>query len=934
MSIYTVISNSYNDLLNSLADENKSNTDGLKAMFSNISDDKKRQLVIKLADMMVLIHTTFDSEIVYWDSIRRQHRLFFWGYIVASIIIVIVISFIGLYFILRQLKKDKNMFSIVKIIIRIVLIFHVVICIMIIMMLNSSITIKYTKGQIELLNDDFESYGNYVFQGATKDEMYKLFLFVGYYRKKTVSKYRFFYNQLQKNGSYNGVLALYDINSDKVTEENRKTSIEVQLYNMLKSDIDNSLIQFYNGGEGYTNVKKRIMMSSPVRMLKEVQSIMNYYTLYGYKKHPMIVETIKETDEKAINEIITKPILNLIDDISDNIEPKENDVNAAVLLNEKNEQFKLYYKRLLEAFYYTAVFVYPISIGILPDDPSFTPKSLIALMPYSIKPNSNDENEMKYQRYLRDFFFNVKADSDYVKFVKSTKVENNIFPAHETIKELCEKLKPFFYDVYFKLFYHMKGSIKYPLMKNFIINAMMRNFSISPTNVLPNDYLIMISDVIFENIVQPVGASLNILQIQQGYLIDKISKTLSETNIDLVRYQNQIIVAISQSSPKGKSHVDEVTKILDQINQRTIVERQFKNKSNVASKFNTLDDFVKVIDDVNFESFINGFKIEYFKDVIDKFYKNINDSVSSKMANQRNIYYYRQRGFSIFKSSISMIIVAMVILYLIYAIHVVSDFNNIKKRETAESECDIKFINREYFNNLANWVIRLVLPLLILMIGIVLLISVYKNNKSKFDFNLEIIETNTNGLKTALNDYAIILEDLKKKLDVEDITKNIGLIDKITSDDKKAILNNLIVIIDKYDKCNYIVEAGNKTVPFPYTELIIYGFMLMVGLGCILYVLFVFKPFEKIINIKMLNKLKEQVYTTRDLNSITERIKGLSICHNEDTDAVILSIKMIFIIFITMFMVFYSAKIVGESNDFKKGLYNSSYYNESKCYGT
>ena len=933
MSMYNVISNSYNDLLNTLDNENRSNTGGLKSMFENISDDKKRSFVIKLADTMLLFDTAFNSEITYWDGVRKENLIFLVGYSVMTGIIGIIVIFIAGVFIVMQWHKDKDMFSIVKILIRFVLVLHVILSVMIILIKNSTISLKYANGQKLLIENDSQSYSNYLFRGASKDDMAKLFLFIGYYRRRSIGKYRRLHTELQRNRSFDEVLALYSVNAETATERAAKeplnTSVEVQVYNLLRFDIQNSLTVFYNDGNGYVDAKKKIMLSSPVMMLKEVQNDMNYYVSYGQKKDISVMSsTIESSEKKMINDMITKPILDLIKDIPDNVEPKETEINAAVSLNESNNRFRNHYAKLVSTFYLTALFIYPLSVGVMPEDPSFTPKSIVENMPYNIVPSKMEEEELKHYEYVRNFFYNLKSGRDYERFVKSG-------PNEETMIKMCEKVRPLFSDLYYKVFYYMEGNVKYPLIKSFMINEMVNYYRISPANALSQDYLMKISNIMFDSIIKPVGASLNIIKIRQNILIDKLSKSLADTSIDFSRYQNEVIVTVSQSSPRAKGYIDDVKKLLEEVQQRTVIERQIKVSTDVSHKYkyNTIENFTKLIDNTSYDSFVDGFKIDYFKDIIDKFYMNISESVMLKKPNQRNIYYYRQQSFKLFKSGITMLIIALVILYVIYAIYIFNDFFSIKKQETT-SECDSIYAWREFRNKLANWAIKLIFPILILIIGVALLVSVYKKAASKFEFNLEIIESNTNGLKSLLDDYAIILEELKKKMEVGESTKSIGSITTVTADDKKMILEHLIKIIDKYEKCNYIVEAGNKAVPFPYTEIVMYGFLTLVGVGCALYVILIFKPVTMIVNIKKLNKLKDQVYMTNNLSGLNEKINSFLTCHKEDSDAVILSMKMLFIVLITVFMLFYSVKIVGESNDFKKGLYNSSYFNDSKCYGT
>ena len=71
---------------------------------------------------------------------------------------------------------------------------------------------------------------------------------------------------------------------------------------------------------------------------------------------------------------------------------------------------------------------------------------------------------------------------------------------------------------------------------------------------------------------------------------------------------------------------------------------------------------------------------------------------------------------------------------------------------------------------------------------------------------------------------------------------------------------------------------------------------------------------------------------SENINVFSEKLKSIGICHDEDMESITYSIKIIFAIFIVLFLIFYSIKIITSANDFKLGLYNSAFFEESKCY--
>ena len=55
-------------------------------------------------------------------------------------------------------------------------------------------------------------------------------------------------------------------------------------------------------------------------------------------------------------------------------------------------------------------------------------------------------------------------------------------------------------------------------------------------------------------------------------------------------------------------------------------------------------------------------------------------------------------------------------------------------------------------------------------------------------------------------------------------------------------------------------------------------------------------------------------------------------CHAEDVDAIVFTIKVIVFSTIIMFLTFYTVTIMESAGEFRMGLYNSVYYEESRCY--
>ena len=81
-----------------------------------------------------------------------------------------------------------------------------------------------------------------------------------------------------------------------------------------------------------------------------------------------------------------------------------------------------------------------------------------------------------------------------------------------------------------------------------------------------------------------------------------------------------------------------------------------------------------------------------------------------------------------------------------------------------------------------------------------------------------------------------------------------------------------------------------------------------------------------------MNKIKSLLFITEDIEALTKELDTARACHQVDMDVIIFSIKIAFVAFIILFLIIYSVNIISSSTNFKRGLFNSVYYQQRKCY--
>ena len=105
MSVYKVIYNYYNDLLNFLSNEDSSNK-GLTNLFSNITPEKKKIIISKLSEMMMKFHNAFNNEKKYWKNTKKDQSLFRIIYFLMLLFSFIII-FVFLIFRFKEIKAEN-----------------------------------------------------------------------------------------------------------------------------------------------------------------------------------------------------------------------------------------------------------------------------------------------------------------------------------------------------------------------------------------------------------------------------------------------------------------------------------------------------------------------------------------------------------------------------------------------------------------------------------------------------------------------------------------------------------------------------------------------------------------------------------------------------------------------------------------------------------
>lgn len=943
MSVYRVISNYYNDLLNFLSEENIKNN-GLNNLFQSISNEKKKQIVTKLSEMMLRINSGFKNEDLFWEQKAKEQHWFTIIYVVMLFVILIIFFFFYI-FRLKELKEFPDPDVVKGIIpsymVKIksglshLIVYTVIFSVFLVFLINISATKKLCTGQKLLLQEDFKKYGEYVFTNADRGNLGYFFAYFGYWRRNIKADKRNvqdIYNVLNADPSYQSLLSIIKFNvNDKdknkqATTENI-TGKEIEVYDALKTDIEKSLIGFFDNGNGYINAKKILLQASPILMLKESKRIMNYYYLLSYKKTNEDPGK-KQKQQDIINKIVIEPLSDLLISADSGSAMTGSVDNDIILQSEQDPIVGKEITKLFIAFTFLAFFLYPIYIKT-PDTSSSFPQELIPFMPQNYNVETSPDKE--FAKGLKTAFVKI-YNSDFKTTLASASKMDDPSPA---MREIMNKTMPLFTDLYHRLFLKLKGNVWFPFNKEYITDRFNTLFSSSIASGLSTDYKDTFTELVYEHIIVNINNNFDVLAIKKGDLIDNMSTALVSYKMNAMPYQNYIVNSVINKNPKTDKYIDDMTEFLVELDNTIAIKKgQMLEAADIdQKKFMEPDEFIETLKNLSYNNLRKGFEVDFYKEVIDGFYKNISDSVNTDAKNIRNIYLPRATAIKLWNVSTTMVIIILILLLVRILMSAFFDHKRIKKMQV-DKDCDRLFAERDYKARKVNYIIKLVLPIFFTTFIIAMIIAFRKKMDATFKFNIEIIENNTLELRKSLDELSKKLDSISNVLNDSERVLKFSAIDssKVTDNDKKNLFDSIKNIVDKYEKCNYIIESAKTTIPFPYPEVVMHGFMLTITIVAILYALSTFAPIKRLRDIKKLNKLKAKVLITDNMQEINDELMSHSICHNEDMDSIVLALKMIFFTFIIMFLVFYSVKIASSANDFRYGLYNSAYFEESRCY--
>lgn len=963
MSLYKVISNYYIDMLDYL-NEGVKEYGTIDEYFNNIKDEpSKRAFMVKVCTLFQRLDILARAENSYYQQSEKTNLFYF-------VIIILLLAFtlcIMIYFFMDNLKNfpefKKNA---AKNAIVYCLSYMLMFTFFYLILYNVNATrIQNKNRRNELNSETLTKFYNLIGIGSDQLDLKTTLVYIGYAYTQSKSqvdlierglvKYEDMLNKLKKYKSGYSVnfVAAYD---DNVT----------QLKDAFKKFYEGDKVK---GKDGYTMVREAVVTSSNILILKEINSIMKEYYKIAKLEPGVNLDEQQEIVNKLIVDKYVIKELSLLNEDSLSSQNKAVDIittlisedgkavteqmkeEAAISLkkNLDSSAFKAEHDFMVQTYLYLVTYMYQLHVGVDNSDVAF-PSTIKSHLPMLINLSTIDQNSKSNYEYIKSQFTDnhTMFMKDWIERSKTLTEKTPLYA------EALGTLVPLFDNQYIKATILITGRY-YMLYDYDYMMAKLNDLIISKSlgTELSKLYMDTIKNVLksyfFPECVKVLKSRIADVEYLERAFISRIAANLVTTNISVAQYSSYIVSQLGSIKEMNENLSSMYTNIITKIDQEVKKKRQnnMKRLGEVASlsRFKDLETFIKTIDDYSYNDFKYNLDISFLKEITEEFYNSVSRAVydRNKYGTIKDIHFEKRKNIKMLQQALSMIGVILCLCLVYFYISVVEDQRTLKKQifilqneisTTTDGSIknEKKELLKEYKNMQIDIFIKYAIPGAAFFFIVALMISYYKKVKDTHEFNKETIDSNTFQFKTSINDLNDMFAKLDKNINIANRNQKIKDLTIISIDDKTDVHKSVLNIIDKFEKCNYVIVSAKAELPFPYTDVIIDSFMIAITLLCILYIVAQFRPITRIDNIKELNKLLEKGQYLDGDETFKQEVKDFALCHDQEIDSIIFTLKIIFFVFIFMFLIFYSSKILASSNDFMYGLYNSMYFEESRCY--
>lgn len=617
------------------------------------------------------------------------------------------------------------------------------------------------------------------------------------------------------------------------------------------------------------------------------------------------VETIAETDKPIINDFMandaaSKEIISqyplLRSNYIDELRMLENYSTSISTLQQKTE---------LDKFIATSVLRFNEVYDANNDD-YFK----------DIKDKSQSEKEQIYSKYMQSF--NYYFDSLYNKLIDNVLIKMN-----------PDKSQLFIFDTQF-----MRDILEGVIANSNVLKQTNPKYRFYMTDAIIN----IIVDEQRKRFVQKLGLDFNaegtnpdtIKSRRVTQQINDVTKAVATAvapyQITTSMYNKYIYKKVFDGTTVNPYLSSLIDNILVQVDFEASLIRKMKPtlQDDDDTRFVLPQNFISSISSFKYATLIQSLRVDDLKEI-----------VAALDIDSTGFFLDKQKSLARSQLFLTGAIFTSIFGYVLYMTLSHTRFPNFSDLQDVDPVKAFQRLDNEQFQSYNNIIVREIFVSGVPFAMVVLFISIFASfvakKKADLEFNKERVAQNTNAINTSISKLKTIVDELTARIKVEDRVLPIKNIASITEDDQINLYNAMKSIMSSYDKCNYIIGSGRNELPFPYAEVFADGLMSGVIVCVIIYILFTFAPIERLTELKDLYEYKETAQTLVNDPTFIKEISTKFDCHTDNVESIMMTVKLVFALSIIVFMFVYTTKVVNTSKLYKIGLYNSKYFEKSKC---
>lgn len=430
--------------------------------------------------------------------------------------------------------------------------------------------------------------------------------------------------------------------------------------------------------------------------------------------------------------------------------------------------------------------------------------------------------------------------------------------------------------------------------------------------------------------VQPNAIKSNYITKRVAEITKTVASAIAPYQVTVSNYNNYVSKKVFESSQINPFLTSLVDNVLLQVDFEASLIRKMKP---------TLqdDDETRFVVPQNFIAAINSFKYETFRQSLRV--DDLQEILKALDVDQSDMFLEKEKSLA--KSRILLTGAVFICLfgYIVYMTLTHSKFPDISSSIGSLSKDDafaaFQNLDNEQLKSANTTIIREIfisgVPFAIIVLFIAIFTSFVEKKKTELRFNKERITQNTNAINVNVGKLKTMLEDITKGIKKEDLLLPIKDISTVTEDDKMSLYLVMRSILSNYDKCNFIIGNNQRDLPFPYADVFADGLMVGVIICAIVYILFKFAPIERLTELKDLYEYKETAETLVNDPSFIKEISVKYSCHADNVESIMMTVRLLFATSIIVFMFMYTIRVVNSTNMYRIGLYNSKYFQKSRC---